>query len=398
MPRTDRLLIIVAVIAVLFGSIVRVYPFGGFAKVGFDEHIYQTYVDRLSHGVSYPELIGSYIEAQTATPAAFLPPTRVTFLSAAAIWRNITGQDSIHALRAVALAFGLLTVFVAGAFAWRAGGLRVGCGVLILMSAAPLQIHLSHRALVDGVFAFWTLLCLWMLWETLRQPRNWRWLAGYGGALALLVMTKENAAFVYVAILALLALNRWIKFGQISSPLLIATIAAPAVAVVVLILLSGGAEPFFHTYLLNIQKSYVLDYAIKTGDGPWYRYLLDLFALSPLLMLLACGGLWLTRREDRWEIFLVVFVVVTYVVMANLRYGMNVRYGAIWDFPLRCFALAQLTVLALAFSERLRAYILPGMLAFVAAVDFRQDSVLFVTGGIYDPIPRELLRAVGILK
>ena len=399
MPNRDRVLVLVTALFVIAGLFVRIYPFAGYPKTGFDEHIYETYVERLSDGVSYPSLVQSYITAQAQSPTAFLPPTRVTFLSLATLAKNITGAAAIDALRYVAMIFGVLTLAVSGAFAWRAGGLRVGCGVLALMSAAPLQIHLSHRALIDGFFAFWTLLCLWMLWEAMQQPRDRRWLLGYGAALALLVMTKENAAFVFIGILAILGLNRWLRFGEVSSRLLVATIVAPALAVLLLMLICGGAESFFQTYLLNIQKSYLLPYALKTGDGPWYRYLLDLFTVSPLLMLLATGGLLQTRREDRWQLFLAVFLLVTYVVMANLRYGMNLRYGAIWDLPLRCFAFAQLAALTARISgERLRAYVLPGMLALLCAVDLRQYFVFFVAGGIYDPIPMELLRVIDILK
>lgn len=398
MPKTDRFLIIVAIAFAVVGVFCRVYPFSGQSRIGHDEHVYDVYVDRLSQGASYRALIRAYIHKQPQVEKAFLPPTRVSFLSAADLLTRLTGQAPIKALQLVSLSFGILTVAAATAFAWRAGGVRVACGVLALMSAAPLQIHLSHRALIDGFFAFWALLCLWMLWEALRQPRQRRWLFAYGAALALLVMTKENAAFVFIGILAIIALNRWLNFGEVTSSLLVTTLVAPALAVLLLMLLFGGGEAFFHTYLLNIQKSYLLDYAIKTGDGPWYRYLLDLFTVSPLLMLLACGGLLQTRREDSWPLFLAIFLLVTYAVMANLRYGMNLRYGAIWDLPLRCFAFAQLGALTAWFSERTRPFVLPGLLAVVCLVDLRQYFVLFLWGAIYDPIPVELLRVLQILK
>ena len=394
----NRLLIGASVTIALIGVLVRVYWFGGQAEIGYDEHMYRMYLDDLGRGASHADLARTYIETQPKAPKAFLPPTRVTFLTAARMWRAVSGQQSIEALRGVSMLFGVLAVPLAAAFAWRAGGLRFGCGVLALMSAAPLQIHLSHRGLIDGFFAFWALLCLWLLWEVLRQPRDWRWLTGYGAALALMVLTKENAAFVFIALLAIIAANRWLKFGEVTSALLTATVAGPAAGFLLLITLCGGGEAFFHTFLLNIQKSYVLDYAIKTGDGPLHRYLLDMFAVSPLVMLLACGGLFALTREDRWPLFLLVFVVITYAVMANLRYGMNLRYGAIWDMPLRCFAFAQLAALSLRFPERLRSWVLPTLLILVCAADLRQYFVLFVRGAIYDPIPVELLRALQMLK
>ena len=394
----NRLLFGASLALALIGVFVRMYSFGGQAEIGYDEHMYRMYLDDLGRGASHADLARKYIETQPKAPKAFLPPTRITFLSAARVWQGVTGQQSIDALRGVAMLFGVLAVPLAAIFAWRAGGFALGCGVLALMSVAPLQIHLSHRALIDGFFAFWALLCLWTLWEALRHPRDSRWLAAYGAALALMVLTKENAAFVFIALLGIIAVNRWAKIGEVTSPLLVATIAGPAVGFLLLVFLCGGGEPFFHTFLLNIQKSYVLDYAIKTGDGPLHRYLLDLFAVSPVVMLLACGGFFGMRRDDRWQLFLLVFLLITYLVMANLRYGMNLRYGAIWDMPLRCFAFAQLTALAGRFPERWRALVLPMLLVLVCAAEMRQYFVLFVSGAIYDPIPVELLRAMQMLK
>jgi hypothetical protein len=84
--------------------------------------------------------------------------------------------------------------------------------------------------------------------------------------------------------------------------------------------------------------------------------------------------------------------------MANLRYGMNLRYATIWDMPLRCFAFAQLAALSHYVPERLRRTLLPAFLAAVCAADLRQYFVLFVDGAIYDPVPAALLRVLQILK
>ncbi len=396
--RDDRLLFWVASLIVLAGLIVRFHSFGGYTHVGFDEHIYQEYVDQLSEGTSYRELIKSYVDIQSQAAIAFLPPTRITFLSAATLLKELTAVSSLEALRWVSVAFGVLNLFVATVFAWRAAGRSMALGVLALMSVAPLEIHLGHRALIDGFFAFWALLSLWTLWETMRQPEKRGWLLAYGFSLTLLVLTKENAAFVFVALAVLLAINRWLEFGEIRFGLLVATFLGPALGVILLVVLAGGAGALWQAYHLNIQRSYVLEYAIKTGDGPWYRYLLDLFALSPLTVLLACGAICQVRRSDKWQLFLLVFFIATYAVMANLRYGMNLRYGAIWDLPLRAFAFSQLVVWVHRFADAKRAWLLPLGLAIVCAVDLRQYFVLFVNGAIYDPVPSELLRAVGILK
>ena len=99
-------------------------------------------------------------------------------------------------------------MFVAGAAAWRMAGRGVGLGVFALCACSPLMIHMSQHALIDGFFALWATLALWGLWETLRHPEQSGWLVLYGAGLLAMVLTKENAFFVYVALVALIALNR----------------------------------------------------------------------------------------------------------------------------------------------------------------------------------------------
>lgn len=76
-----------------------------------------------------------------------------------------------------------------------------------------------------------------MLWENLQASRKWAWFAGYTAALALLVLTKENSVFVWIAIVALLIANRWLQIGTVTRELVIAAALGPLLGVVVLIFL-----------------------------------------------------------------------------------------------------------------------------------------------------------------
>ena len=58
------------------------------------------------------------------------------------------------------------------------------------------------------------------------------------------------------------------------------------------------------------------------------------------------GAIFQVRRTERALCFLLVFSVVSYLLMCNVKYGMNLRYGTIWDLPLRALAAAQLGLLA----------------------------------------------------
>jgi 4-amino-4-deoxy-L-arabinose transferase-like glycosyltransferase len=276
-------------------------------------------------------------------------------------------------------------------------GLRALPGVLALLAFSPLQIHLAQHALIDGVFTFWAILSLWLLWENLQRPDSPRLLAAFGVSLACMVVTKENSFFVYLALGGLIATNRWAKFGTVTPRLLITTIVAPALGVVALVLLAGGLAPFVEIYRLLVTKAQNLTYAIRTGDGPWYRYLVDLLLLSPLVLILALGGLFTQVRGSRAFVYLLAFIGFTYLVMCNVRYGMNLRYASIWDLPLRALAAAQVGALMGRFGKK-QTFLTSIAIVGLCAYDLRQYQIFFVDCPLYELVTEGLLRAVKILK
>jgi 4-amino-4-deoxy-L-arabinose transferase-like glycosyltransferase len=399
-PDNHRRLFLIAIALVsLAGVALRIYPSASFNGIGYDEGLYSGYVNNLitSGLTSYPDFAENYVERQTKLPAAILPPTRFLYIFSAYLWHQATGDEALVALHHVSCLFSILMLFATGAFAWRLGGRRIALAVLALMACAPTQIHMSQHALIDGFFAFWATLSLWFLWENLRRPNNLRWLILYTASLALMVITKENAVFVYAGLLALIGANRWLRFGTVTRPLLLLTLAGPLLGLVVLIALCGSATTFINTYRLLVAKASVLPYAIATGDGPWYRYLLDLFLVSPLVFLLAWGAIFRLKTGNKEALFLIVFVSATYLIMCNVRYGMNLRYTNMWDMPLRYLAVLCLCDL----TQSLRRYQSTAIVLAVTllgAFDLRQYYVFFVKYGLYELVTAGLLRAVQILK
>jgi 4-amino-4-deoxy-L-arabinose transferase-like glycosyltransferase len=417
---SDRRLILVSLVLVLFAGIFLRLPPDLFSRkgpleslaalhpnpkwhnmglVGVDEDLYRGYVNELgSRGLHhYPDIVLAYIEKQIKLPGSILPPVRFLYIFAAYVWRSVFGGDALSALKNVASFFSILTLCIAAIFAWRVRPAGEAVGVTALVALAPTQLHMSQHALVDGFFTFWALLTLWMLWECLQAPGKWGWLAGYAVSLALLVLTKENAFFVWIAIVAVLFSNRWLRFGTVSRELLVATALGPLLGVVVLILLAGGVDVLFGTYRLLITKNYQLPYAIKTGDGPWQRYLVDLMLVSPVVLLLAIGSVFQISLSRRLELFLLTFIGASYLVMCNLKYGMNLRYANMWDVPLRFLAVSTLVTLSAAL-QRWRQMIFIGAIVLICALELRQYVILFVDFPLYELVSEGLLRALHILK
>ena len=375
------------------------HPNPAFTALGFDEALYRDYVDNLTRVglTNYPDIVDHYIEVQKTLPGSILPPMRFLYIFFGYLWHQVFGTEALAALHNVASFFGILNLLLATAFAWRINGRAAGLGVAALVAFAPTQIHMSQHALVDGFFTFWALLSVWLLWENLRAPRDWRWLAAYTLALALMVTTKENAAFVYIALLVLLAVNHWLRWGTITRELLASTLIGPLLGFVILVFLAGGLDTLRTSYQLSVSKNFTLPYAIMTGDGPWHRYLVDLLLVSPIVLILALAAVFRLDLQKKPELFMAVFIAGSYLVMCNLKYGMNLRYANMWDMPLRVLAFSALGRLTLSLG-RYRTAALIGAIALVCASELRQYLILFVQFPLYELVPQGLLRALHILK
>ncbi|MDQ2918749.1 MAG: phospholipid carrier-dependent glycosyltransferase [Verrucomicrobiota bacterium] len=380
-------------------ALAMLHPNPGFMGTGVEESLYRGYVNAVIRGglTSYPDIVDRYIEVQKTLTGSILPPMRFLYIFSAYVWHQLFGTEALLALHYVASFFGILSLLLAAVFAWRLKGPECALGVSALVAFAPTQIHMSQHALVDGFFAFWALFTLWMFWENLRAPRDWRWLVPYTLALCLIVLTKENAAFVYFALLVLLLLNRWLQWGKITRELLACTLIGPLLGFVILVFLAGGLATLREAYQLSVSKNYHLVYAIVTGDGPWNRYIVDLLLVSPIVVLLAIGSLFRLDRTKKPELFLTVFIGASYLVMCNLKYGMNLRYANMWDMPLRVLAFSGLTSLVAPF-VRYRTLLLCAAVALICAVEMRQYILLFVDYPLYELVSEGLLRALQILK
>lgn len=381
-------------------SLVILHPQPASQQLGFDEGLYRDYTDKLIRFglISYPEIIERYREKQQTLTGSILPPVRFLYIFFAYLWHELFGSETLNCLKNVSALFSMSTLLLAVIFAARLRGSGYAIGVGALMAFAPTQLHMSQHALVDGFFTFWAMLVLWSLWENLNAPRDWRWLTLYTLALMAAVLTKENAFFVWIAVVAILIANHWLKFGEVSRELLLATLIGPALGVVLLGMLAGGAAPLIATYQLSVSKNYELKYAILTGDGPWYRYLVDLMLVSPVVLLLTIGSVFNLRGAKKQEWFCFLFIAASYLVMCNIKYGMNLRYANMWDLPMRVLAFSQLLVLVGFVAQRWRRIALFAAVGLTCALEMRNYIVMAVEYPLYELVSPELMRGLKILK
>ena len=390
-----------AVLITLFGIFLRIWHWAAFKGRGFDEALYAHYLSQLIKvGLGgYPDIVDNYLAYQKTLEGSILPPTRFLYIFCAYLWHGVFGSEPLACFYAVSRLFSVGTLCLSGLFARRLlPDRRMALGAFALMAISPLQIHMAQHALADGFFEFFVLMTLWSLWESLRQPTRPGWLTMYAAGLALMVTTKENAFFVFVAVLALLIANRWLRFGIVGRPLLVLTFVGPLLGVAILTNLAGGLRTLLDVYLLGVPKNLHLEYAILTGDGPWYRYLIDLLTISPLVFVLACAMIFQLRGTDRPLWFGLVFIVASYALMANVKYGMNLRYATIWDFPLRVLAMGQIALLASRISGRWQVPLLTAMVVGLCVFDLNQYYRLAVMFPLYELVPLDLMHALRMIK
>jgi hypothetical protein len=414
--RAPRFAVIAAIAIFIGGALIRLLADSGFKGAGYDEALYRDYVLMTSEVglMGYPGICEYYlIDQRDPQNQAKLPPTRLLFIGLGWAVKSIEFGDAppanimqpggvardpaLTSLNHVCLFFSVLMVGLCGVAAWRMIGPGVGLGTMAVVAASPLGIHMGKHALVDGFFGFWATLSLWLLWENLQKPKNVRWLVALALSLALMVMAKESAIFVYIAMCGIIALNPWIKFGTVTRPLLLTGVCGPLLGVAILVVFVGGLQPFLEIFRLFITKANTLEYVIIHGDGPWYRYLLELVLFEPIVTLLALTGAFTLPRRSPAFGYLLVFVLVTYAILCNLRYGHNARFTTIWTLPFTAFAVAQIVYL----TEHLRRFgrhAAVAAIALMAAYGWHQYQVYFVRAGIYDPVPSETLKATRILK
>jgi 4-amino-4-deoxy-L-arabinose transferase-like glycosyltransferase len=388
------------VVILAMGIFLRAWPSTGFHRVGYDEGIYRGYVQTaVKEGIwNYSDIVRAYVKWQEERSDALVPATRIGFLLPASALAAIGHLDPLTALRCVSLISSILLLFATAIIGYRLGGSAHMLLFTALMAVAPLQIHLAQRSLIDGYFAFWATLCAWFLWEGLQKPEHHGWLIGYGASLLVLVLTKENAAFVLLALVAVLVIFAVCKLGRASLALIVVTALAPALAVLVLAGFVGGIREWIAFYSMFIQKSRLLSYPIRFQDGAWYRYVIDFTLLSPCVVALAIGRIFQLETKSAPDIFWSVFLGVSFVVMSSVPYGMSLRFAAYWDFPLRWLAASQILQLAKKFPRIGPAILGTIVILILVAVDLFQYWRYFVHAGIYDPVSFQLLHASKLIK
>ena len=364
---------------------------------GFDEvHHTQGVVVLAQKGLTgMPEITEKFIE-DMQKPKIFYPhPLRFLYPEAGAFVYRVSGLDPYESLRVISALMSTLILLVGFYFTLRWLGKIEALSLAALMAFAPTQLYLAQYALADGLFAFWATVALGSLWESLQKPDHKIWAMILGIAVCCMILTKENAAFVCFFIVITLALAKPLKLGAVGRPALYAAFFGALIGGGLLVMLAGGFEKLFQVYSIMLEGVKKTPFVQYTNDGPWYRYLIDYLAVSPLILLLAVGFIFSGMMNCKKRQFLFLFVASTYLIMGNTF--KDLRYTIMWDFPIRCLALGQINLIAGRFGSR---SVLASIVLIFALIcfDLNQFRIFFLDNQIYEPVSINLFRALHMIK
>lgn len=163
-------------------------------------------------GANSDEAVYAGQAASLAHQAAFLPFFPVfrahpllfqSLLSVEYRWTGVT----ILGGRALAVAFGMATVWLAYAIGTRLYGRRVGALAALLTGLMPYTVVVSRQILLDTPMTFFATLSLYLLVRFLQTDRA-SWLYAASAALGLAVLTKETAVLLLAGAYLFFALTR----------------------------------------------------------------------------------------------------------------------------------------------------------------------------------------------
>ncbi len=360
---------------VLIGCYARLAQWEFVEKLYFDESYYVSYATFHSeHSLAaFPSFCDVFMKMQETEKVGIPPPTRLLYPYLGAIVHNVFGTSIPRSLMLLSAFASCAMLVIGGIWAHRMFAGRLAVGITLLMAASLNQLHLSQRLMIDPIIGAFCMVALWSLWE-LGNGSERKYLFGgiYAASLFALVFVKESSFVVFIGITASVVIGRRCKTLPVLPPnMLIVTVAAGALAFSILCLLVGGFGKFFQLYSTLVQLSLATPYVHIFGDGPWFRYIVDSLLAQPLPTVLALAALFWLPFSDAKVRYLALFVIVTFALMANIKYGQFYRYAIIWDFPIAVLAALQLAQLSERISQTRAQLIYAAALVLIGALQMQ---------------------------
>ena len=348
-----------------------------------DEGTYLDYAQRLCNGGigQYVDLVRTYIGDRDMW--LFPSPLRWSWIGTTAIASKIAGP-SFRVLASVSMLAGIATVALTWHIARELFDDEIALVAAAFAATSPFQLALGRHALADEFFCALVLACVAALLGYARTRRN-AWLVAWVVFATLTFGAKEQFLLVYPLLLGFW----WLRTRTIDLRTLIAWALPGLLYFAIFCALAHEVRSFFTIARLTT-STIDAEYPDQYQNGAPHRVLIDLIALAPVVMLLAIASIGRLRNATTNERHFLALLGAILAVHGLLS-SKNLRYIIEAD-ALLCIAAASFVV-----NEIRNKRWIAVLIAFNAASELAIFNVVFLAGGVYDPVTSELLRTLKML-
>jgi hypothetical protein len=320
----------------------------------------------------------------------FPPPSRIGFVVVSALW-SIPFGTSFDALQSLSLASHLLLCVVNYAFARKHLGEPKALLLGLSLAFSPLLMGISRLALTDSFNALCMTTTVWLFVGLSKDPGKLARGIPFMLALAFMVLTKELSVFLCVPFLAFVAYERFGRKEPRSTLRFALWFAIPGLIVLASFLLAAGSSArLLETMRIVLASPATNAYAIKYGEGPWFRPVLDFLLFSPGPTMLAIAGLGLVIvrwRAGAYDRILVLFAFVAAIFVLELSFfTKNIRYSVVLELPLRLFAILFLAEIAGGLRTTRSVAVAFAAVLLLCWLDWQTFDAMWVKARLYDPV------------
>jgi len=374
---------------------IRLPTMFGVKRSGWDESAYvffaQTLNDRGLTGIR--QLLNDYPTNENLQKSPL--PLRVGFIVPAMLACKVLGGFNPTNVAWLSFGCGIALVLLGSRFVENLAGRRIALICAAFLITSPLAAALSRRAMQDSFAALAMLACLYLFDQCWRRPALLDRVA-LGFALTVALLTKESAVLLY-PMMALAAVYYFCAMKLRPSPWLLVPLAlAPLIYLAIEIQICGGLGNFIDLYRTYASLQQTLGYTVHYEKGPWFRYLLDFFALAPVVFVLAIIGFAVPAAHPlRHGRNLALLYAATGILLFGQMPIINVRLVLFLDLFFRLGAALAIIYFATQFGMLWSRRVLAFAIALVLLADVAQFYEVFVLGEVYSPTTFLLLRAEG---
>ena len=379
----------------LVTMLVRLPTMFGVKRSGWDEHAYAYFAQTLNdHGIpGIQQLLRDYPTNENLKKSPL--PLRIGFIVPAMLTCKVLGGFNTDNLAWFPFCCGLALVLLGARFVEQLAGGRIALVCAPLLITSPLAVAVSRRGMSDN-FATLLMLGSLYLFDRCWRRRSIGHLVGLGLVLCLALLTKESVVLLY-PMMALAALYYYRVMGLRASPWTLAPlIVAPLVYLMIEIWLAGGLSQLIETYRVYTAYQGTLEYTTRFEKGPWFRYLVDFFAIAPLVFVPGVIGCALPATDERRHARNLALI---YLVSGLLLFGrlpiINIRLVLFLDTFLRLAASLAVAAMVVKLSLKWSRIALVSVVAVLLLGDAVQFYDVFVRGNVYNPTTFLLLSAEG---